>query len=764
MKKTIYKIVITSIILIFGSSSIAQVFQIRALENDYGYLEVQIRETSGTGTPTTTTPIAQITFEIRWPNTSTADVAILCASNQYTIGDGMGTKNTKETYFWRNFVKTSAVPVYASSNWTQNEWETLAVFKVTGTTGTVDFEIAPHGWVPQDLVWSQGDPATPYFPTPNGSATNYSFPTIVYDYVWVGGDGSGDKLTAWDRGNNWIDECGNSGDYPEDITAMVWIPDVTVGAGGSGYELSGSRGDPWICNDFVIAPGGVVTVPDLEDAVGAPDNFFNIHGDLLVNGTLKISSLGYVTVTGSTTINSATGIIIQSDATGTGSFIDNGTITYGGSGSAKVQTYLANSAGVGNFDIHLVGPTVDEESYTGAGTGAFLQEFILDGQPTYAYEWDESVPNTADAWVNLNSLTDEIYSAMGIGLSTIDNTNHTLEMTGELITGNVSSPALTFSNNHYELISNPYPSAIDFDALYTANSGVVNEKFYLWNPAANSWVEYAGGAGGDQFIQVGQGFFVETHAGGTFDFTNNERTHSNIAFREAMANILNVKVEGGMQGYQDEIVVRFDEEATSGYDINLEAEFWDSQNPDATSLRSLADGNIHLAINVLPLESLYNGDMLSVPLIFTCGYSTEYSLSFTDLESFDTGTEIWLEDKLTGGDWISINNQPEYIFNASPEDANDRFVLHFFGPTGTDELEGPTIDLYSFGQYAYVRNNTEETIQEIRIYSLSGALMNHVHTPDQKFLKLWVNDQMAYYVIAVITDQQVYTKKLFISK
>jgi len=169
----------------------------------------------------------------------------------------------------------------------------------------------------------------------------------------------------------------------------------------------------------------------------------------IIEGALNLFPLGHVTVSGSTTINSAGGIVVQATSAGVGSFIDNGTITYGGSGTATVQTYLSNSAGVGSFDIHLIGPTVDEENYTGTGTGAYLEEFILDGVSTYAYEWDESVVSTS-AWVNLTSLTDEIYSGNGIGLSATDNDNHTLSMTGALMTGSVSSPALTYSSNHID--------------------------------------------------------------------------------------------------------------------------------------------------------------------------------------------------------------------------------------------------------------------------------------------------------------------------
>lgn len=57
-------------------------------------------------------------------------------------------------------------------------------------------------------------------------------------------------------------------------------------------------------------------------------------------------------------------------------------------------------------------------------------------------------------------------------------------MTGESMTGNISSPSLTFSNSH--------PSSIDFDNQASDNSGVVNNKYDLWNPATESWVDHSG--------------------------------------------------------------------------------------------------------------------------------------------------------------------------------------------------------------------------------------------------------------------------------
>lgn len=55
-----------------------------------------------------------------------------------------------------------------------------------------------------------------------------------------------------------------------------------------------------------------------------------------------------------------------------------------------------------------------------------------------------------------------------------------------------------------------------------------------------------------------------------------------------------------MEGYEDKSSIRFDDDATSGYDIELEAKKWESQNSDATIIRTIAEDNAQLAINVLP--------------------------------------------------------------------------------------------------------------------------------------------------------------------
>jgi hypothetical protein len=737
------------------STGITQTFEIRIIENSYGYLEVQMKETSGTGTPTTSTLINDISFEIRWLTTLSTDVAVICSSNNYNLADALGITQTNGSYTYRVFQATTT-PLNPPENWVLNTWMTITTFKSTSGSGSGSFEIAPDGWVVQGLNWNQGNPPVDYTPTVNGQADSYSYPTIVYDLVWTGNgtDNGFQNEHSWGLAGNWSDECGSAGSVPGS-SDNCYIP-----SGVTNYPENVNKAfavGTGTANNVRIENGGSVSF-GLQSNQG---ELLNITGELNVYGSLTINEDAGVTVGGSTYIDCAECLVVAASSLGIGSYIDNGTITYGGSGTAKVQTYLSNSAGSGNFDIHMIGTTVDKIS--GGTDGAYLSAFNLVNGNTYAYEWDET-QSSANGWQNIYDNDYVVTTASGIGLSTDDGSSNTLELTGELTTGNISSPSLTYSNNHNELISNPYPSSIDFDNLASDNSSVVQNKYWIWNPVSNNYTTRAAGSGGSRYIQVGQGFFVETKQSGTFNFTNSRRLHSNDAFRSSTSNILTMVSTGGMEGYSDESIIRFDENASDGYDIEIEAVKWTSQNGDATMINSISEDQTKLAINVLPLESL-NGEMTSVPVYFNCGYSDNYSLSFYDIESFDTDTEIWLEDKVINSDWILINDYPDYVFSASSDDPEDRFVIHFFGPTAIDELNNEgSIDIYGYRHNAYVRNNTNEHIKSIEIYNLAGELVTSIENVDDKFSGYWVSESMGYYIVKVVSTERVTIGKVFISK
>lgn len=154
---------------------------------------------------------------------------------------------------------------------------------------------------------------------------------------------------------------------------------------------------------------------------------------------------------------------------------------------------------------------------------------------------------------------------------------------------------------------------------------------------------------------------------------------------------------------------------------------------------------------------------LNIPLRFTCGYDTTYLLTFDGMESFSPQIELWLEDLKTGTDWISLNNIPNYAFTASPEDDNDRFVIHFMGPTGVSEAIPTDIVIYSYNHEAIINNPTTENINRVIIYNLGGAMIMDYAPADDRLIRIPILQPNGYYIVRVITDKHVMSKKIFIN-
>ncbi len=759
--KHLITFLVVSLLVLAISNVNAQVFESRVVENDMGYLVYQMRETSGTNTPTTSTTIIDITFVIRYP-AGAVDIDLLCTSNPYNLVDGLAVEQTSgdgvyDYHYW-NAMNT---PFNSPTNWVVNQWEDIAVFKAFGATGSGLFEVAPDGWEGRSHNWRQDPPVggQDFTPSVNGSVT-YSYPTLIYDYVWTGnGTNTGfQDPHSWAQGANWEDECGTPRSAAPVAASNCYIPSGRTNYPENvNFAFVAGTGP---ANNVTIQSGGLINF-------GIPTNtgeLLDFSGDLKVYGNFNIRPNGAVTVAGSTHLEGDTSLVVLADTTGIGSFKDNGTITYGTNGTAKVQIFLGHGTPpTGSFFFHQVGPTVDNAT---SFSGVYLDDFNLNdgagGGTDYAYIFDEP----SGSWVNIYAYATEIHTGSGMMISTSNVETHTIDsLVGQLLTGSVSSPALTTGGASYEMISNPYPSAIDFDLFFanTGNATVINNKNWIWDATIGNYLARAGGTGGVQNIQVGQAFFVETIAGGTVSFENSNRVHSTDPFRDEIINILTLDINDNETTFADQLVIRFDEAGTNGYDEAIEAIKWGSMYENSTEISSVAEDGTTLSVNVLPQLDL-QGEMVSVPVNFSCGHEGEYVFTASDLESFEPGTEIWIEDKLDNYQWHHFSpGHDTYTFTASPDDAPDRFIVHFFGPTSVNDLESHNVKIYAINEYAHVTNLTKnENIEEVFIYSMSGTMVMHKQVPAQNRYRFFVSNHDGYYIVRVVTDKNIYTEKVFV--
>ncbi|MCB2209091.1 MAG: T9SS type A sorting domain-containing protein [Bacteroidetes bacterium] len=509
--------------------------------------------------------------------------------------------------------------------------------------------------------------------------------------------------------------------------------------------------------------------------------YLTIEGDLKISVTdgLIIPPESYVTTEGDLTLNARKAITVQTSiAPGAprGSFIFNGsTVNHSNKGSIEVQSYIEGDAGT-NYFMHFVGAPI-EDTTSGWSKKVRLEQFNMTNLDTYAFEWHTDIDIDDQPWVNVWPFWHEVPVGNGLTLSNYEAGSDTIIMEGFPVAGTVNYTLTYNANNRYELISNPFPCAIDFDAFADDNgTDKMEPKYWIWDAdlevgkSAGNYVTRSYGTGGSQYIQYGQALFIYTGAasgGQDLNFTSDHKVHNSTEFRDFIPNELSMYVSGGTIGFKDALYIRFIEDASAGTD-EYDAEKWNSVSEGATMIRSIADDGSELAINFLPID-LLSTTSTTVPVHFECGEEAQYTFSFEGFETFENNTEIWVEDLLTGADWIHIS-ESDFVFSflASPEQEKHRFNIHFFGPTSIGD---PTIDnnnahlkIYSSKEYAYVVNTSDEIIKEIAIYDIMGQQVLRKAVTGQNTLKFYVSDQTGYYVVRVLTDKKVHTEKILILK
>ncbi len=299
-------------------------------------------------------------------------------------------------------------------------------------------------------------------------------------------------------------------------------------------------------------------------------------GDLTNSGTLTLEETGSITSTSGDLSNSGT-LDIQANGTVTltsGDLTNDGTFHVGSNGFVTVTAgVLTNTS---TFNIADDGSLVQGTGSTVSNSGTFnVTRNKPDGQAAGLYNfWSTPVRSTYMSEFNagrryqLNapgtSFSDwtvvdngsELTVGRGYALTGVESTT----FTGTPNNGNVSYEATHdgTANDNYNVLGNPYPSAINAEDFLTSNSTVLGGSILLFNHNTNT--EYTAvnqqiainnlgaSVAGDTniaqtlantFIASGQGFYVPiiNNAGGTVTFTNAMRGGNNSDFKSAQDQI-----------------------------------------------------------------------------------------------------------------------------------------------------------------------------------------------------------------------------------
>jgi len=423
----------------------------------------------------------------------------------------------------------------------------------------------------------------------------------------------------------------------------------------------------------------------------------NGNGDVFIEAGAFLEILANKALTVEGTISNTqgvTGLVLKSDATGTGSLIQSNSVV------ATVERYITGD------NWHTMFPTLDaipKSTYTSEGTQTNNNFYSYD-ETTKDY-WNSSATFETTGWTsevgsgNLRVDKGFIYNRVGASTRIVSQTggslfvgNKDFTITNTTNSGTIDNSCASGWSNYdgWNLVGNPYASAIDWDKV--AKTGIDN-AVYVYDDSVDKYKVYGtdnysgvgtSTGGGSQFIPSGQGFYVKKTSSGSSTFTldattSDDREHNSQGFLKGnpdkdfvISNFLRLEIE--KDGYNDDIVIRTlpnESGVTNGHDSEFDAYKMFAWNNDKPQLYSKNNANSnYYAINSLPIFT----ENTIVPLGVHIGVSGEYEINLT--ENYFDNMHVWLEDKSLFVNTNLLNNS-SYTFNQVAEQNNDRFYLHF---------------------------------------------------------------------------------------
>lgn len=486
-------------------------------------------------------------------------------------------------------------------------------------------------------------------------------------------------------------------------------------------------------------------------------------------------------VASSLTIDAGKTVTLNANArlTVNGTLTNNGTLTLE-SGATLVQGIGNSVAGSGTFNV--------KQALTGAGGATPSGRFWYLGSPVsgatstvFNAAGDNRLWTFAEATQSYTEITTN-----GVSMSPMQGhvarlgANETSIFTGGLLnTGNYTNSSLTNtgtgSTRGYTLLSNPYPSYLDWTAAYTAavatNVNLSSSIWYRSNDGTNMVYDIYNATGAiatnnsggttTQYIPPMQAFWVYNPNDGTtgsVTFSNSMRSHQNNGGLKSITDFpafvrLNLENDGAI----DQTVLYFDNNAATGYD-NFDSDKMMVSN--AAQVYSFVD-NKKLAIN--GMKSVKTNKQ--VPL--TVEFPTAKSYSFNATEVAMTDGIVLLEDRLMNV-FQDLTMNPVYAFDAVAGTDANRFVVHFqanSGVAGIETAEDNGIDIVSnaSGLVTITLNEELPAMGTIQIIDINGKVIA-TQAINEHATTININAATGVYHVLVDSSAKVARKKIVITK
>ncbi len=356
----------------------------------------------------------------------------------------------------------------------------------------------------------------------------------------------------------------------------------------------------------------------------------------------------------------------------------------GSGGNGRIYRYIASPVQVApvsqiQIEIPVTGSFTGTSSCSGCGTtqSMFLYNETIAGGLDTGYE-DFPASTNAETLTTGRGYTLFVRGDVA-PVSTAGNARWDVRGTinsGDVVFNSFVTRSGAASDDGWNLVGNPYPSTIDWDAAGWTKTGI-NNAIYMRNnglasPVFATYIAGVGLNGGSRFIPLGQAFWIKSDAG-SIDFRATESVKSGgtqtTFFRVgSISDLLRIALNDGT--ISDESAIRFSADATAEFDPNLDA--YKLKNP-AVNLSSVTDQGTKLAINSLPALDCTSSISLDVSDVA----AGSYSFDFSGFDSFDDSVQFMLTDTFLGYS-VDVKSNTHYDFQVTSDSASfgsERFKI-----------------------------------------------------------------------------------------
>jgi hypothetical protein len=515
------------------------------------------------------------------------------------------------------------------------------------------------------------------------------------------------------------------------------------------------------------------------------------------SSTADIEACSIEVLSGNVVINSNHTLHVQNDVK-----IVGGTLTFENDASL-VQVNSLNNLGLpfsntGSITYKRISTPIKRLDYVYWSSPVFPQT-LLSFSPSTAlfFYYNPLITNWAYATTNVPMIPGKGYLVRAPDVSPFNLTtpnNFNGAFVGVPNTGDISLPIIG-NANQFNLIGNPYPSALSADAFLSdaTNTPLIDATIYLWThntPITNNvynagdyaMYNYAGGVGtGSQAINPGlntnipngkiasgQGFFVKGLSSGNIVFKNSMRlTGNNDQFfrmtNQTSQNTVDLERHRfwldvyNNQGAFKQALVAYTQNATNtGMDRGFDGEMIDMGN--MVTLYVPQEGKkLSIQGRALPFNQT---DV--IPLGFKSTVAGAYKIRLSNFDGLFNSQNIYLEDTQ-----LNITHDlksGDYDFSTLSGTFEDRFIIKFEAETlsvSDPHLSSNEIVIYKNSEQSFIVNTGRFAMESVKVFDVRGRLLyksNEIYA-NQTIINCGLSSEV---ILIQITLQsgQIITKKV----